>query len=254
MTQDARIKLATQGDDLGSSHSANKAIAEAYRNGILRNTSIMVICPEIKEAAEMLASEKGLCFGLHSSMNAEWDTVKWGPVLPPERVPSLVDGDGNLFQTTVQLFQNNPSVDEVMAELQAQLVYARELGFEISYVDAHCGWTWILKDDEARFHEWVESNGLKRRGRYERLPDVAIDGDPVEKLIARLSSAEPGQYAVGGHPSYDNEEMRALGHDGYPGDKVATEREWERRIFTDQRILTYCAENGVVPIRHDEAE
>jgi hypothetical protein len=35
----ARIHLITRGDDCGSNHSANVAIMEAFKRGILRNTS-----------------------------------------------------------------------------------------------------------------------------------------------------------------------------------------------------------------------
>jgi hypothetical protein len=248
-----RIRLATQGDDLGSCHTANLAFEEAYKKGILRNASLLSICPGIVEAAEMLAGEKGLCFGLHSSMNSEWDSVRWGSVAPPDKVPSLLAEDGKLFQTTTQLFHSGPKFEEIMIELQAQLDYARKLGFEVTYADAHCGWTWILKEREDEFGKWCEREGLIRRKRYDRLPKVEIEGDPVEKLIARLEAAEPGTYATGGHPGYDNEEMRALGHEGYPGERVASEREWERRIHSDERIVKYCKEHDVVPIRHDEA-
>ena len=75
----------------------------------------------------------------------------------------------------------------------------------------------------------------------------------MEQLIARLDAAPPGQYLIVGHPAYDNEEMRALGHDGYPGEVIGPEREWQRRMFTDPRIVAYCRESGVAPIRYDEA-
>ncbi|MBD3240657.1 MAG: ChbG/HpnK family deacetylase [Chitinivibrionales bacterium] len=247
-----RIKLVTKGDDLGSCHSANLAFEEAYKKGQLKNAVIMPICPDIVEAAQLLAGEKGLCIGLHSSMNAEWDSRKWKPVSPVEKVPSLVDDDGYLFQTCDRLFHRPFDFGEVFIELQAQLDYGRELGFDIKFADAHCGWTWILKEREDEFGKWCDRNGLMRRPKVNRLPDVACDGDPVEKLIARLEAAEPGTYIVGGHPGYDNEEMRGLGHPGYPGDQVATEREWERRIHTDPRILEYCRNSGVVPVRFDE--
>lgn len=247
-----RIRLVTKGDDLGSCHTANLAFDEAFRKGQLRNAVVMPICPDIVEAAEMLAGEKGMCFGLHSSMNAEWDSPKWKPVSPPEKVPSLIDDNGCLFQTCDTLFHRPFVFEEVFIELQAQLDYARTLGFDIKFADAHCGWTWILKDRADEFTAWGERNGLMQRPTVGRLPEVECDGDPVEKLIARLEAAEPGTYIVGGHPGYDNEEMRALGHPGYPGEQVATEREWERRIHTDPRILEYCASNGVVPTRFDE--
>lgn len=251
----ARIRLITRGDDLGSNHSANLAIMEAYRSGILRNTSVMVTCAAVEEAADMLAGERGLCFGLHATMNAEWDSVRWGPVLPREKVPSLVDRDGYLFQTVEALRANRPSVDEAMLELQAQLDRARALGFDIKYVDRHMMWERAFEGLEERFERWCEREGILNSERTHRfLPRVYFSLDPVERLIATLELAEPGQYIIVGHPAYDNDEMRALGHPGYPGWVVAAEREWQRRIYTDPRIIAYCREHGVTPIRYDEAE
>ena len=48
--------------------------------------------------------------------------------------------------------------------------------------------------------------------------------------------------------------MHRLGQEGSRGDRVAVERDWQRRLFMDPRIVAYCRENGVVPIRYDEAE
>jgi hypothetical protein len=251
---DVRIHLITRGDDLGTNHSANAAIREAFEHGILRNTSLMTCCPAVEEAAEMLAGETGLCVGLHSTMNAEWDDVRWGPVLPPERVPSLVDANGHFFQTVRALAEHNPDLDEVLAELQAQLDRARALGFDVRYVDQHMVWGQAVAGLEEPYARWCEREGLRPHHLYHgSLPHVPGEGDPVEQLISALSAAAPGQYVIVGHPAYDNEEMRALGHIGYPGEQVAREREWQRRIFTDPRILRYCREHGVTPIRYDEA-
>ena len=250
-----RIHLITRGDDCGSNHTANVAIMAAFTNGILRNTSIMVPCPAIEEAARMFAGEKGLCCGLHAAVNAEWDNVRWGPVLPPEKVPSLVDENGNLYQTTRALHDHGPVLDEIMAELHAQLDRARELGFDIRYADTHMGFGWVAQGFEQVFDGWCAGEGILNSRHYgRRLSPVDGEGDRVERLIAQLSAAEPGQYLVVGHPAYDNAEMRALGHAGNPGDRLARRREWQRRMFTDLRTVAYCRENGVAPIRYDEAE
>jgi predicted glycoside hydrolase/deacetylase ChbG (UPF0249 family) len=250
-----RIRLITRGDDLGTNHSANAAIRDAYKRGILRNASLMACCPAVEEAAEMLAGEGGLCVGLHSTLNAEWDGVRWGPVLPPERVPSLVDARGHFFQTVRALAEHRPDVDEVFAELQAQLDRARALGFDVKYVDRHMAWGRAVEGLEERYERWCEREGILPHHLYHRpLPRDRGEGDPVGQLLAALEAAEPGQYAIVGHPAYDDAEMRALGHAGYPGERVAREREWERLIFMDPRVLQYCREHGVVPIRYDEAE
>jgi predicted glycoside hydrolase/deacetylase ChbG (UPF0249 family) len=250
-----RIHLITRGDDCGSNRTANVAIREAFQNGILKNTSIMVPCAAVEQAAQMLAGEKALCCGLHCTITAEWDSVRWGPILPADRVTSLVDAQGHFFQTTRALHENNPQLGEIMAELQAQLDRARVLGFDIRYADQHMMFHWVVDGLDEAFDDWCNREGIRNSRHYgQRLPQVDVEGDPVEQLIARLDAAPPGQYLIVGHPAYDNDEMRALGHDGYPGDVVAVEREWQRRIFTDPRIVEYCHEKGVMPIRYDEAE
>jgi len=249
-----RIRLLTRGDDLGTNHSANAAIREAFERGILRNASLMACCPAAQEAAEMLAGETDLCVGLHSTLNAEWDNVRWGPVLLPERVPSLVDARGCFFQTVRALAEHRPDLDEVLEELQAQLDRARALGFDIQYVDQHMAWGRAVEGLDERYARWCEREGILPHYLYHRpLPRAGSEGDPVEQLLVTLQAAEPGQYAIVGHPAYDDAEMRALGHAGYPGEQVAREREGQRLIFVDPRVLRYCREHGVVPIRYDEA-
>jgi hypothetical protein len=252
---ETRIHLITRGDDCGSNHSANVAIAEAFHHGILKNTSLMIPCSAIQEAARMLAAEKDLCCGLHATVNAEWDSVRWGPVLPPEEVPSLVDEKGCFFQTTRALHDHGAALDQIMAELQAQLARARQLGFDVRYVDTHMGFGWVAEGFDEAFDSWCQREGVRNAHHYgQRLPKVDVAGDPVERMIAQLEAAEPGQYLIVGHPAYDNAEMRALGHEGYPGEVIGPEREWQRRMFTDPRVIAYCRERGVVPTRYDQAE
>ena len=253
-----RLRLITRADDCGSSLTANTAIYHAVKAGIVRNVSVMATCDRVAEAAELLAPETGVCIGLHTTLNAGWDDVKWGPVLPPEDVPSLVDEHDFLLPTTRALHERQPQVSEIFAELEAQLAQLRGVGLDIRYADAHMGWTWVVKGLTAQFADWCEANGLVYHARHEqRLPDPPANtptGDPVERLLARLEAAPPGQYVLVAHPAYDNAYMRTLGHDGFPGERVATEREWERLFFTDPRVLEYCRTHGIQPIRYDEAE
>ncbi len=44
------IRLPPRADDSGLCSSANQAVAQAYTNGIIRNTSLMVNCAYFQEA------------------------------------------------------------------------------------------------------------------------------------------------------------------------------------------------------------
>jgi hypothetical protein len=253
--ENARIRLIARADDCASSRTANEAILAAYRNGLVRNVSVMVPCSFIEEAAEMFAGEKGLCIGLHATLNAEWDHIRWGPVLPPEQVPSLVAKDGTFFKTTKELHENRPNISEIMAELQAQLDKGRQLGFDFKYVDSHMFFEWVVPGLDEQIERWAAREGLLYHMHYQKpLPRAATSGEPADRLIAGLEAAEPGQYLFVGHPAYDTEEMRRHGNANETGAQVARNRNGERLAFMDPRVLEYCRRNGVVPIRYDEAE
>jgi predicted glycoside hydrolase/deacetylase ChbG (UPF0249 family) len=252
---DEPIRLVTRGDDSGSCLSANRAICDAYRDGILRNTSLMVCAPAFEEAAEMLLDLPGLEVGLHATVTAEWDTVRWGPVLGPERVPSIVDDKGNLPQTTQALHDMGAEPDEMVAEIQAQLDLARERGLDVRYVDTHMGFGWIADMDE-RMARFAEREGLVYRPPgLSRLPDVEGEfADVVERLIARLTAAAPGTYLIVGHPCYDTEDVRRFHHKGMKPGSEGLNRDWQRRMFMDPRIVEFVSARGIQPIRYTQVE
>jgi chitin disaccharide deacetylase len=253
MMKTGTIYLVTKADDLGSNGSANKAFVDAFTHGILKNGVIMMPCKAAVGAASLFKDAKGFCMGLHLTMNAEWDRVKWGPVLPVREVPSLVDESGHFFQSTQKLRDNKPCREELLAEMQAQLELARACGLDIRFVDLHMGFSWVLDGLNDDIAQWCRNNGLRLiPDDLRSLPETDSCGDPVEKLISRLQAAESGVYFHHfGHPAYDWPEMRLLGHAGYEG--VAEEREWDRKTLMDDRIMEYCRNNSVLPVTLEEA-
>ena len=250
----ARLALITRGDDAGSSMTANRAIREACAEGILRNVSVMVPCDALDDAADRLKDLDHVCFGLHATMNAEWSRVRWGAV--SDHLPSLVLADGTFFQSVNALRDNQPRLDEAMVELQAQLDKGRAAGFAFAYADQHMGFGRAIDGFDEAFDQWCSKEGLLNyRPYHQRLPSVATEaGDPVEQVIAQLEAVGSGQWAIVGHPAYDTEEMHETGNENMSGEDIAKDRAWQRRWFTDGRILDYCKMNDVVPIRYDEAE
>ena len=248
------IRIVTRGDDLGSCRAANHAIYEAFDRGIMRNTSVMVPAPEFEHGAEVFADVPDICLGLHITLNAEWDAVKWGPVLPPEQVPSLVNEDGNFPRTAQVLHDRDASTEEMIAEVQAQLDKARAHGLDIRYMDAHCGVTW-LGDLEERVARLAEREGLIFQPEVKRLPRLDDPPeDPIERVLAQIKAAEPGTYLMVSHPGYYCAEMRRLSHTGTTGDQVAWSRDAQRRRFTDRSILEYVMTHDIHPIRYDEID
>ncbi len=243
------LKLVTRGDDSGCCHSANLAIRDACTDGILRNTSLIVPGPAFEEAAEMYRKMDGLCVGLHATLTAEWDAVRWGPVLGPDRVPTLMDEHGYFPPTTRELHEMGADPDEMMREIEPQLQLARSRGLDVAYIDTHMGFGWI-RDVGEKVKQFARQQGLLTWDRVDRLPRPEGEFDnPVRAFLAAIESARPGTYLIVGHPVYPAEDVVALVHDPARGKQIAEDRDWQRRIFMDPQVLDFCAANGVEPVR-----
>ena len=88
------INLLIRGDDIGSSHTANVACIESYKNGIMRSVELMVPGPWFPEAVRLLNENPGLDVGVHLVVTSEWNDIKWRPLTC---CPSLVDKDGYFY-------------------------------------------------------------------------------------------------------------------------------------------------------------
>jgi len=251
---DKAIRLVVRGDDAGSSRSANRAVRDAHERGILRNAGVMAPGHAFDEAAEMLRGANGLCVGLHATITCEWRQLAWPPVLPAGLVPCLLGPDGAFLKDTVELWNRRPSTDEILAELKAQLGKARAAGLNIEYMDTHMGFEWFhgLADPLRAF---AKAEGLSwAMESLSPLPDVGqAFADPAERLLAQLGAAEPGKtYLLVAHPAYDDEEMRALSYGDEPPGKAARERDADRRMLMDGRVLSWCRARGVELLRFSD--
>ena len=119
-------------DDLGSTRSANVAVYETLRTGVATSASLMVPCPWARDAAAMYRGED---VGVHLTLNAEWETYRWGPIT---HSPSLLDGDGGFPRTLEDAWDHN-DLDEVRKECRAQIERAIYWGFDVSHLDSHMG-------------------------------------------------------------------------------------------------------------------
>ena len=227
---DAKL-LIVNCDDLGSTHAANVAIYDALRHGVATSASLMVPCPWARDAA---AQYRGEDVGVHLTLNAEYDTYRWGPVT---HSPSLLDGDGG-FPRTVDDTWDHADLDEVRKECRAQIERAIYWGFDVSHLDSHMG-TMQLRPEffdvytelavDFRLPLRMASASAQRAVGFQ-FRDVAAMDEIVfpdhfvlcpigaRRRIERvLFDLRPGVTEVYLHPAVDSEEARAAYADDWAG-------------------------------------
>jgi hypothetical protein len=106
---DARL-LVLNCDDLGMYRAVNLGIVEAVRSGVATTCSLMTPCPGATQAIELLRQRPRIPFGIHLTVVCDLPGHRWGPLASKEKVPSLLDGDGELFGLR--------QLDELMAQAQ----------------------------------------------------------------------------------------------------------------------------------------
>jgi chitin disaccharide deacetylase len=257
-----KIRLIIRADDIGSSHSANRACIDSYVNGIATSVEIMVNCPWFPEAVEMLKQHPGYDVGVHLMLTSEWDLVKWRPLTDS---PSLVDEDGYFYPMIWPNDNYPPSrtlkhADWVLAEIEQELRAQIELAIrhipQVSHLSAHMGFTSMDEKVALLVRQLgVEYNidinpddyGVKRFPGWRGA--VTLD-EKIDRFIENLKALEPGAYMFVEHPAYDEPEMRATFHTGYTN--VAVDRDEVTHVLTSERVKNFIAASGIELISYSD--
>lgn len=132
---DAKL-LMIHADDAGLAHSENQATIQALEHGMVNSYSMMVPCPWFHEMAMFAKNNPQFDYGIHLTLTCEWETYRFGPVLPVSEVPSLVDENGHFFKKREQLSEN-ATAEDVEKEIRAQMDKALRLGLSPTHIDSH---------------------------------------------------------------------------------------------------------------------
>lgn len=244
--------------DLGSCHAANVGVYQSIRQGFATSASLMVPAPWARAAASEYQGED---VGVQLTLNAEFDTYRWGPIT---HAPSLVDGDGGFPHTPIDLWEH-ADLDELRRECKTQIERAIVWGFDVSHLDSHLGalhlrpeFFDVYLDLAVEFdlpirlpgHEYQHIAGFPMRDLAREqgilFPDFlkVVPGHGVGSRNAInhvLNDIQPGVTEVYLHPALDTPELRSLTPD------------WEERVddldfAINDETFKRCLEEGQVTL------
>jgi hopanoid biosynthesis associated protein HpnK len=127
-------RLIVNADDFGAAAEVNEAVERAHRDGVLRAASLMVGGAAAEDAIERARRLPNLAVGLHLVL------VHGRPLLPPDRVPDLVDRSGafltDLVRAGVRFFFRPGVRAQLAAEIRAQFERFAQTGLTLDHADA----------------------------------------------------------------------------------------------------------------------
>jgi predicted glycoside hydrolase/deacetylase ChbG (UPF0249 family) len=135
-------RLIINADDFGLTAGVNRAIAEAHAHGIVTSATLMANSRAFDEAAALARTMTG--GGSRFSVGCHVVLLDGGPLLPVDRVPSLLEPGGinghfrdKLNDFVIASFRGKLQPDEIEAEASAQIRRLQAAGIAPSHFDTH---------------------------------------------------------------------------------------------------------------------
>ncbi|MDB8805453.1 MULTISPECIES: chitin disaccharide deacetylase [Romboutsia] len=150
-------KLIVNADDFGYCKAVNYGIISAYKEGVVKSTTVMANMPGFEHAMKLLKENPGLACGVHMTISCN------RPVLP--NLESLVDGNGRFFRRITNDVIDKMNLDEIYEELCAQIEKVKKYT-EISHLDSHHH-VHTLKKLQPVIERIIEKYKLPIRGGFE---------------------------------------------------------------------------------------
>jgi chitin disaccharide deacetylase len=230
---DARLLL-INADDFGMYQAISEAVVRAFKEGIVRSTSLMVPCPGASQAMQLLGDNPDLRFGVHLSVIHDIDGYRWDPLTPKDKVPSLLDADGHLYRLgRVSELLDRADLGELEVEFRAQIEAVLAADLRPTHLDWHCLYNggraeWFdltfglaseyglaLRVDSPPFVDQMQRQGLPTAD-HDLLDSFGLDVEGKSaRYAAMLRELPAGLSAWAVHPGLGGADAQAIDPDGW---------------------------------------
>jgi len=260
-------------DDIGMCYEANQAAKRYLEKKEVQSAAAMVPCPWFNEFAGWYKEHPEHDVGLHLTLTSEWRHYRWGPVAPRSEVPGLVDPDGYLWRSVLEV-ATHASGAEVEKEIRAQVERALSRGIRPSHLDTHMGTLYARLDYTRAYLKVAEEYGIpamvieltpevfesfKKQGyplteetlklsaayrlpkldAFHSAPEGKTYEEKREKLFALVRTLKPGITEIIFHPSVETEGLQKITGSWQ-------QRSWEAKLFSDPEVKTFFEKEALV--------
>jgi hopanoid biosynthesis associated protein HpnK len=130
------VRLIVNADDFGLTSGVNRAIVELHKTGVVTSASLMARAAATDEAIELACSMATLDVGCHVVL------VDGEPVLSARQIPTLVNAQTGRFPDSLaaflfKLFSGQVRIEEIEAEVAAQIALLQRKGVRLTHLDTH---------------------------------------------------------------------------------------------------------------------
>jgi hopanoid biosynthesis associated protein HpnK len=129
------IRLIVNADDFGLTSGVNRSVGELARAGALTSATLMANGSAFEDAVQVALAEPSFGVGCHIVL------VDGPPVLPPTKIPTLVQANGQLYDSLLRfaadLHRGRIREAEIEAEATAQIRRLQAVGLQVTHVDTH---------------------------------------------------------------------------------------------------------------------
>jgi len=125
-------------DDIGMCQASIQAFKDLWEVGTITSGAVMVPCPWFPATAQICRENPEMDMGVHATLNAEWESYRWGPVSTRDQLSGLMDAEGYFHQWQAAVYQN-AKPEAVAVEVNMQIERAMAAGIDLTHVDSHMG-------------------------------------------------------------------------------------------------------------------
>lgn len=127
--------LVVNADDFGLTPGICDGIVDAFKNGIVRSTSLMANGNAFDYAINLVKENPDLGIGVHITLVGET------PCSPSHHIPTLIDSSGklrnNYFAFGFHYLLGQISLKEIEMECELQISKISHAGIKITHIDSH---------------------------------------------------------------------------------------------------------------------